>query len=149
MLRDFRAGRSVALHDVDDACGQASLEAQLREQQRRQRREFGGLQHDGVTRRQRRRNFPRKHQEGEIPRDNLTDNAAGFIGREFGFKDLRPACMVIEMARGQRHVDIARFADRLAVIKAFDNRQQARIFLDQAGKGVEVFRTVMTVQCRP
>ncbi len=41
------------------------------------------------------------------------------------------------MPDGQRHVDVAGFADRLAVIEGFHDSQQARMFLHQPRDGVE------------
>ena len=46
--------------------------------------------------------------------------------------------MVIEMTRNQRNVDVAAFADRLAVVHGFEHRKQARVFLDQARDGVQI-----------
>ena len=44
---------------------------------------------------------------------------------------LRPAGMMIEVARRQRHVEIAGFADRLAIVERFQHREQARMALHQ------------------
>ena len=54
--------------------------------------------------------------------------------------------MIVEMARHQRDVDIARFADGFAVIEALDHRQEARVFLDVAGDGVEVAGALVPAQ---
>ena len=53
------------------------------------------------------------------------------------------------MAGGQRHIDIARLADWLAVVEAFHHRQQTRVLLDVAGDGVEVAGALMRAQRRP
>ena len=57
--------------------------------------------------------------------------------------------MVIEMARYQRHVDVARLADRLAVVEALDHRQQPLALLDVAGERVEMARARVAGQRRP
>ena len=50
------------------------------------------------------------------------------------------------MASDQRDIDIARFAKRLAVVQALDNRQQARMLLNVAGDGVEMARALMRAE---
>ena len=52
------------------ACRQISAK-----QQRGQRRRLGRLQHDRVAARQRRRDLPRRHQQREVPRDDLAGDA--------------------------------------------------------------------------
>ena len=69
------AGLAGAGDDVDDAGREVGLLADLGEQQRRQRRGLGGLQHDGVAAGQRRRDLPGQHQQREVPRDDLAGHA--------------------------------------------------------------------------
>ncbi|MNT88406.1 hypothetical protein D3C72_2289640 [compost metagenome] len=57
--------------------------------------------------------------------------------------------MMVEVTCGQRNVDIARFADRLTVVDRLDHRDQARMALDHAGKGIEVTGTGMARQLGP
>ena len=75
MPDDGRARRAVAGDDVDDARRQAHLDADFGEGQRRQRGEFGGLQHHRIARSQRGRDLPRQHQQREIPRNDLPADA--------------------------------------------------------------------------
>ena len=63
--------------------------------------------------------------------------------------DLRPAGMMIEMPRGERHINIACFANRLAVIQRLQNRKQPRIALDQPGQGIEFARTLVIRKTGP
>jgi len=53
------------------------------------------------------------------------------------------------MALHQWDVDITAFADRLAVVQSFQNREEAAVLLQQAGNGVEIFGTAMTAQAFP
>ena len=62
-------------HDVDHARGQPGLQHQLTESQRRERRLLGGLEHDRHAGRQRRAELPGRHQQREVPRDDLPDDA--------------------------------------------------------------------------
>ena len=61
--------------DVDHARREAGFLDQLSQAQRGHRRLFGGFQHDGATRSQRRRDLPARHQQREIPGDDLADDA--------------------------------------------------------------------------
>ena len=68
-------GLAVAGDDVDDARREAGLLEQLAEAQRRERRLLGRLQHDGVAAGERDAELPRRHQQREVPRDDLADDA--------------------------------------------------------------------------
>ena len=126
--------------------GQPGLLHQLAEAQRRQRRLLGGLEHDGAAARQRRRELPCRHQQREVPRDDLADHAdrlAQRVGevlarrRQRGDRngralDLRrPARHVAEQVGGERHVSRARDAERLAVVERLEHRELVRVLLDQ------------------
>ena len=118
---------------------QLGLLADLGQQQRGQRRRLGRLEHRGVAARQRRRELPRRHQQREVPRHDLADDAARLerapaerVGELVG-----PARVVEEVRGGQRDVDVARLADRLAAVERLDDRQLARALLDQAREAEE------------
>ena len=64
-------GLAEAGDDVDHAVGDAGLGDQLGQPQRGQRRLLGGLEHHGAAGRQRRAELPRRHQQREVPRDDL------------------------------------------------------------------------------
>ena len=111
--------------------------ADLREDHRRQRREFGRFQDDGVAHRQGGRDFPSEHQEREVPRDDLAANAERLRVGQFLVHQLRHACVVVEVADRQGHVDVAALADRFAVVEGFHDGQKAAVFLHQARDGIE------------
>ena len=104
MLYQSVAGGAVAGHDIHDACGKTNLLANFSERQRSQRRKLGGLQNHSVSRRQRRRDFPRQHEQREIPGNNLSHHPARRVTRELLCQQLRPACVVIKMPRHQGNV---------------------------------------------
>ena len=137
MLDDQLADRAIAGNDVDDTGRQPGPVGELGEQQCRQAGVFGRLQHHCVTRGQRRCQFPSQHQQGEIPGNDLAGNAQRLLAGELVFEQLGPAGVVVKMASHQGHVDIAAFANRLAVVQRLEHRQQAGLALHHAGQGIE------------
>src|SRR4029453_17255212 len=73
--------RGVAGHDVDDARREARGFHELDELQQRCRRELRWLQHDGVARRQRRRELEAHQRQRRIPRHDADDDADGLVLR--------------------------------------------------------------------
>src|SRR5216684_7610203 len=138
MLHEPFACRTIACNDVHDAGGKTGLLANVSKGQRRQRRKFRGLQHDGIPGGERGGNLPRQHQQREIPRNDLTYNAARGVSRKLLLQQLRPARMVIKMPGYQRNIDVAAFTNRLAVVQCFENREPARMFLHLPGQCIEI-----------
>ena len=95
------------------------------------------------------RDFPCQHEEREVPRNDLAADSHGLVAREFIVDQFGPAGMVIEVARYQRNVDVARLADGLAIVHRLQHRQEAFALLDDAGNGVEVLRALMAREFRP
>jgi hypothetical protein len=91
-------------------------------QQRRQRRGLGRLEHHGVAAGQRRGDLPGEHEQREVPRDDLADDADGSrVSRREGAAELvGPAGVVEEVRRSERHVDVAALLDRLAVVEGLE-----------------------------
>src|SRR4051794_5032211 len=76
VLDEARSDRRAGADDhVDHALGEARLERELLEAQRGQRRELGGLEHDGVARRERGGELPRRDRQREVPRCDQPDDA--------------------------------------------------------------------------
>ena len=125
VLHEVRAGRPVAGDDVDDARRQLGLAADVREEQRRQRRRLGRLEHDRVPARERRRDLPREHQQREVPRDDLAGDAerARRAVRERVLELVGPARVVEEVRGREREVDVARLLDRLAAVERLERRR--------------------------
>jgi len=86
----------------------------------------------------RRRDLPREHEQREIPRDDLAHDADRFVARELGIEELRPTRVVVEVPRDEGHVDVARLADRLAVVHRLEDREKPRVLLHAARDCVQV-----------
>jgi hypothetical protein len=149
MLDDQRTCFAFAGHDVQHARRQAGSSGQFGKQERRQRGEFGGLEDHGIAQRQCWRDLPGEHQQRKIPRDDLADHTNRHMVGEFAFLQLRPACVMVEMPGGERHVDVARLANRLAVVDRLDHGQQPAVALDHPGKRIEMPRPLVAGKLRP
>ncbi len=62
---------------------------------------------------------------------------------------LGPAGMMIEMTRDERDIDVAGFADRLAIVQRFKDSKQPAFLLDLARDGIEIFGALEPGQLRP
>ncbi len=146
--RQRGAGIAEASDDVDDARGEPSLQQQLAEPERGQRRLLGGLQHDGACARQNRSELPRRHQQREVPRDDLPNHADRLAegvrevlagrrerrdrnGRALDLR--RPARHIPEQVRRQRDVGGPRDRERLPVVERLEHRELVAVLLDQIG----------------
>ena len=98
---ELGARAPVAGDDVDDAGGEVGLLADLGQQQRGQRRRLGRLQDRGVAGGERRRELPRRHQQREVPRHDLADDAARLVraAAERVLQLVRPARVGEEVLR--------------------------------------------------
>src|SRR5690606_8924860 len=96
------------------------------------------LEHHGVARGQGGSNLPGEHEQREVPWDDLPAHAYALVTSELAVQQLRPAGVVIEVPRRQRHVQIARLADRLAVVERLYYRQQPGVLLYVARQRVQV-----------
>jgi len=148
----MRAGVAEPGHDVHDTGRQSRLGHQLAEPQRRQRRLLGRLEHHRAPGRQRRAELPCRHQQREVPRDDLRHHADRLtprvrvevaVGRrqrreldraalELG----RPARHVVEEVGRERNVRCARHRARLAVVQRLERRQLVGVLEDQIADAV-------------
>src|SRR5919201_469847 len=104
-----------------------------------------------VARRERRRDLPRQHQEREVPRNDLARNPERLrpAVRECVLELVRPARVVEEVRGGQRQVDVAGLANRLAAVQGFEHRELARAFLEDTRDPEEVLRALGGGRRRP
>ena len=70
--------------------------------------------------------------------------AGQFLGQKLG-----KTRMVVEMALRQRDVDVARLTDRFAIVERLEHGKEAAVFLQEAGKGIEVPCALVAGQFRP
>src|SRR5450631_5347 len=138
MLYQSLAGRAIASHNVDDSGRQSGFLAKFREHKCGEGSKFGGFQDYGVSRRQRRRDLPRQHQEWKVPRNDLTYNATRFVARELLLEQLGPTGVVVEMPRHKRDVDVAALANWLAIVHGFKDCEEPGVLLHQSRQSVEI-----------
>ena len=139
-----RTRATVTGDDVDDARRQLCLPKHVAEEERRQRRRLGRLQHDRVAGSKRGRDLPGEHQEREVPRDDLAADAERRRRaiRERVLELVRPARVVEEVRRCERQVDVARLLDRLAAVQAFQHRELTRALGEDACDPEQVLRAL-------
>src|SRR6266516_4486733 len=130
--------RGLARQDIDDAGRQADLLHNLGELERGERRVARGLEHDGVTHGDGGRDLPGEHKQGKVPGYDLSNNAYGTVAGQFRGHELRPTGVIVEVTRHERDIDVARLADRLAIVERLQDGEQARMLLYLARQGVEV-----------
>ena len=114
---------------------------QLHQLEDRPRRRARRLQHDGVPGRQRGGQLPGRHQQREVERDDLADDAERLLEVvgdrvlvELGDRSLLAADdrgEVAEVVGRERDVGGERLAHRLAVLPALGDGQQLEVLLDR------------------
>ncbi len=107
----------IAENDIKYSLRQPDLLDNFRKDRRVDRRDFAGLQHDGMTGNQRWRCFTRDKKEGEVPRQN----AGGDANRLFEHKDIfiraialhdiafvtaRPLRHIVQVVGGKQHLGL-------------------------------------------
>ena len=141
VVDDVRAGVARAGDDVDDPRREAGVLEDGAEFHGRDGGGLGGLEDDGVSAGEGGGDFPRQHEEGEIPRDDLADDAergegaAGCGVVEF----VGPAGVVEEVGGGDGDIEVAGFADGLAAVDGLGDGEFAGPVLEEAGDAEEVF----------
>ena len=131
-----------ARDDVDDARRQVGLAADVGEEQGAERRRRRRLEDDRVAGGEGRGDLPGEHQQREVPRDDLGGDAERLrdAAGERVLELVRPAGVVPEVGRRERHVDVARLLDRLAGVHRLEDRELARALLEDPGDPEEVLR---------
>src|SRR5476651_932542 len=131
-----------ATETLDDVqhTGWQQVGDQLGEDHDRQRRLLGGFEHHAVAGSQGRGEFPRGHQQREVPRDDLPDHAQRLVevigGGQFvdfgGATFLRTNAPgeVAEMVSSQRHVGVEGFAHGFAVVPGFGDSEDFEVLFD-------------------
>ncbi len=152
-------GFTIARDDVDDAVGKAGFHGQLGDAEGGEWRLLGGLEDDGAAGGKGGAPFPGLHEEGEIPGDDLTDDADGLVagvaeigavdGDGLAFDFVGPAGVVTVTVDDQRKVGGAAVANGLAVVEGFEHRQLVEILFDQVGELVEKAAALAGVHLAP
>ena len=135
-----------AVDDVEHARRQQVADEVGPEHDRR-RGLLGGLQNHAVAGRERGGQFPDRHEQREVPRDDLADDAERLVEvigdgvvvdlGEAAFLGADRAGEVAEVIDGQRQVGGGRLADRLAVVPGFGAREEIEVLLHAVSDPVE------------
>jgi hypothetical protein len=158
-----RAGVAKARHDVHHAIGYPDLAQEPPQEESAQRGLLRRLEHHAVAAGQRRPELPRRHQQREVPRDDLAHDAHRLAQRvvEEGRPvravdgdglalDLRgPAGVVAKVIDGERHVGRARHHQRLAVVEALELRELLAVLLDQVRQPPQQLAALARVHSGP
>ncbi|SRR5258707_14519008 len=102
--------------DIHNTGRQADLLYDLSKLQGAQRGIASWLEHNGIAHGQGRGDFPGQHEQWEVPGNNLTDYPDRLVTGQFALHELRPAGMIVEVARHQWNIDITCLADGFAVV---------------------------------
>src|SRR5262245_51954175 len=142
--------RALPDDDVHDTLRDPGLEAELAEPERRERRQLGRLQDDGVAARERRTELPARDVRREVPRDDEPDDAERLAerGRNASRDRDRLAAVLVDGARVEvedlrDHADLAsRARDGLADVLGLDPRQLLAVLLHQRRDPAQELRAV-------
>lgn len=128
--------------DVDDAVRQDAFQ-EVHQFQDAEGRRARRLEDDRTAGSQGRCQFPGGHEEGEVPGDDLADDANRFVDDQAQCVVVQRGCPAVftaedtgeiaEMVGRCRDVDGFRFPDGLAVIQGFDEGQRISILFDDVG----------------
>ena len=151
MVEDRLPGHGTSARDNVDHAGRQHLGEDLGEFEDRDRRHLGRLDDHRVARRDRRRDLPGRHQQREVPGNDLPDDADRFVDRQthrllidhrhFVRMAADHAGEIAEMVDRERHVEPG-FADGLADIHALENDEAFGIGLEQIGDLEERIRSI-------
>jgi hypothetical protein len=162
MRRQRRAGGLAKPgQDIDHTVREPGFLYQLSQPQSAERSLLGRLQNDCAAGRECRRDLPRRHHQWEVPRDDLPDDADRFAqgigmpvaGRGDGdcrAVDLgRPAGHVPQDLVRTRQVDIARVADRLAVVERLEFGNLIGVAFEKIGQLPNQLAAILRRGLRP
>ncbi len=137
---------SEAVHDIDDAGGYDVFD-EIHHDHDAHRRLLGGLHHDAVARGDGGSKLPARHQDREVPGDDLPDHAQWLMKMigdrvvidlgERAFLRADAGGKVPEVVNGKRYVRRRRFADRLAIIDCLGKSENVEVLLHPVGNLVE------------
>ncbi len=108
---------------------------------------LGRFHHNAIAGGESRGKLPRRHQQREVPRDDLSDDAERLMEMigDRGVVEFREAALlredtageIAEMIDDERHVGSGRLADRLAVVDRFGEREQVELAFEPVGDLVQ------------
>jgi hypothetical protein len=142
----FAGFHPEALHHVHHAAGQ-DVGDELHQRHDGHRRLLGRLEHHAVPGGERGRQLPHRHQEREVPGDDLAHDAEGLLevvghGVVVQLRDvplLRPqaAREIAEVVHRQRQVGGPGLADRLPVVERLEEGERLEVGFHPVGDAIE------------
>lgn len=141
------AGLGAESVDHVDHPGRQQITDQRHQVEHRSGCLLGGFEHRRVAGRQRRRQLPGRHQDGEVPRNDLAHHAERLVevvGHGV-LVDLAQRALLGANRRGevpevidrQRDIGGQRFPDRFPVVPDLGHRQRGGVLVDAVGNHVE------------
>ena len=147
IVEDVLSGLGTAAGDHVEHAGGNDVLGQTRELEHRQARGRGGFEHGAVARGEHGSELPCRHEEREVPGNDLADDADGLMqherhhvaGQHVGLAGVgeQAAGEVAEVVDRVRDVDGARLADGLAVVERLDKGEMLGVLLDDVGDLVQ------------
>lgn len=160
-MLDHRAagGGAVAGDDVDDAVGDAGFLGEAGHAEAGEGRLLGGLHDDGAAGGEGGAPFPGHHEHGEIPGDDLADDADGFFagvaevvaanGDGLAVDFVGVAGVVAEAVDREREIGSFAVADGFAVVERFEGGELGGFLFDEIGEFVHEAAAVAGVHSGP
>ena len=144
------SGVTVAGDDVEHTSREASFSNEISQTQRGERRLLGRLQHNGATRSKSWRNLEARHQQREVPGNDLRTNANWLLDRvaehgtcghsvgsgRFATNLRGPACHETDLANRTGNVDSTGHALWLAIVDRFQFSKLVRMGFQKIGQSV-------------
>ena len=145
------ARRSRTGDDVDDAGRELGLFDDLGEKERGQRRGLRRLEDAGVPGGESGSELPRRHEEREVPRNDLAGDAerAGILTGERVGELVGPTRVVKEVRRREGNVDVARLLDGFSAVHRLHDGELARLLLNGASDAIDVLAALQWAHLRP
>lgn len=138
--------------DVENARGETSLLNELSKDESRERGLLGGLHDDGVTGGESGADLPGKHEEREVPGDDLTADTErllpGVVEGVGGDIDglalnlVGPTTVVADGANNGANITTSH-GDGLAIVERLNGGEEVEVLLDQVGELEEVDTTLL------
>ena len=133
---------ALAGDDVEDA-GRQDVADEARKLQHRERSKARRFEYRAAARREHRRELPGRHEEGEIPWYDLSDDADRFAEnyrhgvlvehRRAAFLGAHRSREIAEVVRREGNVDGHRLTDRFAVVERFYHREMFFVCVNHVG----------------
>ena len=147
VLSERLAGLDAEAVDDVEYAGRQQVADEIHQHHDAHGRLLGGLQHDAVAGGERGSELPHRHQDREVPGDDLADDAERLVEvigdrvvidlGDRAFLGAHAAGEIAEVIDGERNVRSHRLADRLAVVERLDHGEQLEIALHLVGDLVE------------